>query len=202
MLPLQGARIQSQVRELRSTWHVVPPKKKKKRGRSWTTPILSPIEKSLANLISSWKNTVTQWSSMLDFREVISEASCLHPLGLVWKEQQGRNHICLPNASVSTSYLERTVCLINNCGWINEWVSGNYFQSFKKPSATSAFARKRWYVPNKIAHCFPFLLEWYQLSVLMLSRRHAVQKLWLVPDDITVLISRTWDQINAILKSN
>ena len=106
--------------------------KKEKRGRGWTTPILSPIETSLANLISSWKNTVTQWSSMLDFREVISEASCLHPLGLVWKEQQSRDHICLPNPSV-LHILPGMYCVLDKQLWMNNWMGvWELFSVFQK----------------------------------------------------------------------
>ena len=117
MLPLQGAQLQTLFRELRSTCH----QKQKKRGRGWTTLMLSPVEKSLANLISSWKNTVTQWSSMLDFREVISEPSCLHPLGLVWKKQQSRDHICLPNPSI-LHILPGTYCVLDKQLWMNKWM--------------------------------------------------------------------------------
>lgn len=160
---------------------------------------MSPVEKSLANLISSWKKLATQWSNMIYFREVISEAHRE-------TQSEGSNRVGTTSAFLipqsPTSYLGCTVCLINNCWWINEWMSGNYFLYFKKPSMTSTLASIRLSVPNKIAHFFPFLLEWYQLSVLMLSTRHADQKLWLVPDDITSLVSRALGQINAVPKSN
>lgn len=48
-------------------------------------------------------------------------------------------------------------------------------------------------MPNKIAHFFPFLLVLYQLSVLRLSTRDADQKLGLLSDDLTVLVTRTLD---------
>lgn len=76
-------------------------------------------------------------------------------------------------------------------------MSGNYFQYFKKPSETSTFASVRRYMPNKIAHFFPFLLVFYQLSVLTLSIRRADQKLGLVPDDVTGFVTRTLDKCNA-----
>lgn len=52
-------------------------------------------------------------------------------------------------------------------------------------------------MPNKIAHFFPFLLVFYQLSVLTLSVRHVDQKLGFVPDDVTGLVTRTLDKRNA-----
>lgn len=106
------------------------------------------------------------------------------------------------NPRSPTSYPVPIVRLINNCWWINEWLSGNYFHDLKESSGTSTFASTRRYVPNKIAHFFPFSLDVNQLSVSTLTIRHADQKLWLVPDDITGLVTGALDQINAIRKLN
>lgn len=148
------------------------------RGR--TIIIMSPIEKGMARLIPFLEKTGYSIA-----KKILERA--FHPLSSI-------NRVGIIAALFTTPFpafcLVHSVCLIKHCWWRNEWLSGNYFQYFKKLSGTSTFASIRLYMPSKIAHFFPFLLVLYQLSVLTLSTRHADQKLGLLSDDLTVLVTR------------
>lgn len=148
-----------------------------------------PIEKGMAKA-----HSISGKDWLLNCQGELILERAFHPLSSI-------NRVGIIAALFTTPFpafcRAHNVCLIKHCWWRNEWLSGNYFQYFKKLSGTSTFASIRLYMPNKIAHFFPFLLVLYQLSVLTLSTRHADQKLGLLSDDLTVLVTRTLDKCNT-----
>lgn len=79
--------------------------------------ITTPIEKDVANLIPFLENPAYSLSSSVDFREVISELSHLHPLASICSELLSIEMMIpafLTPPSL-TSCLVRSMCLIKNC---------------------------------------------------------------------------------------